>query len=56
MSTLSANFYGMDSQYVEKKTVESLSEEISKIITEQIQKSMQEIKKKDEKKTILPSN
>lgn len=50
MSTLGTNLYGIDSQYVDQKTVESLSEEISKIITEQFFKSLQELKENERTK------
>lgn len=54
MNTFSATLYDKDSPYIDQKTVESLSKEMSKIITDQIFQSMKDIAKED-KKTDEPS-
>lgn len=51
MNTLSVNFYDNDSPYVDQKTVETLSKEISKIITDQIFQSMKEMSEKTDMET-----
>lgn len=54
MNTFSATLYDKDSPYIDQKTVESLSKEMSKIITDQIFQSMKDIANED-KKTDEPS-
>lgn len=49
MSTLSVNLHDNDSPYVDKKTVETLSKEISKIITDQIFQSMKDVEKEQKR-------